>query len=61
MITRGVRAKLTCVDTQQLPSEFAGREFDETFLSQLRPETDPCAERGEFIPASTPDRCSVLR
>ena len=48
MITRGVRAKLTCVDTQQLPSEFAGREFDETFLSQLRPETDPCAERGEF-------------
>ena len=48
MIAGGVRAKLTCVDTQQLPSEFAGREFDETFLSQLPAETDPCAERGEF-------------
>ena len=48
MIAKGVRAKLTCVDTQQLPSEFAGREFDEAFLNELRPQTDPCAERGEF-------------
>ena len=48
MIAHGVRAKLTCVDTQQLPSEFAGREFDEAFLSELRLGVDPCAERGEF-------------
>jgi uncharacterized protein (TIGR00290 family) len=48
MIAKGVRAKLTCVDTQQLPSEFAGREFDEAFLNELRPGIDPCAERGEF-------------
>jgi len=48
MIAEGIRAKLTCVDTHQLPSEFAGREFDEALLSELRPETDPCAERGEF-------------
>lgn len=48
MIAQGVRAKLTCVDTQQLPSEFAGREFDQAFLRELPPETDPCAERGEF-------------
>ena len=48
MIAKGVRAKLTCVDTQQLPSGFAGREFDEVFLNDLPPGTDPCAERGEF-------------
>lgn len=48
MIAKGVRAKLTCVDTQQLPSEFAGREFDEALLSELPPEVDACAERGEF-------------
>ena len=48
MIAQGVRARLTCVDTQQLPSAFAGREFDEALLADLGPEIDPCAERGEF-------------
>lgn len=48
MIASGVRAKLTCVDTRQLPSEFAGAEFDEPFLSALPPGVDLCAERGEF-------------
>ena len=60
MIARGVRAKLTCVDTQQLRSEFAGREFDEALLSELRPETDPCAERGEFHTCSTVANASGL-
>jgi uncharacterized protein (TIGR00290 family) len=48
MIVEGVRAKLTCVDTQQLPASYAGREFDEALLSELPPGADPCAERGEF-------------
>jgi diphthamide synthase (EF-2-diphthine--ammonia ligase) len=48
MIAGGLRARLSCVDTEQLPAAFAGREFDSDFLRDLPPETDPCGERGEF-------------
>ena len=48
MIDGGLRAKVVCVDTKQLPASFAGREFDATLLDELPPEIDPCAERGEF-------------
>ena len=48
MITGGLRARLTCVDTKQLPAEFAGREFDSSLLNDFPKETDPCGERGEF-------------
>jgi len=48
MLTHGLRAKLTCVDTKQLSDHFAGREFDQDLLMTLPCETDPCGERGEF-------------
>jgi diphthamide synthase (EF-2-diphthine--ammonia ligase) len=48
MIAGGLRAKVVCVDTKQLPESFAGREFDASFLDDLPAGTDPCAERGEF-------------
>ncbi len=48
MIANGLCARLTCMDTRQLPSTFAGREFDEALLRELPSETDPCGERGEF-------------
>jgi len=48
MIAAGLRAKLTCIDTKQLPSSFAGREFDAALLSDLAREADPCGERGEY-------------
>jgi uncharacterized protein (TIGR00290 family) len=48
MISAGLRARLTCVDTKQLPANFAGREFDEALLGDLPAEADPCGERGEF-------------
>ncbi len=48
MIASGVRAKLTCIDTRKLEQSFAGREFDQTFLSALPDGADPCGERGEF-------------
>jgi uncharacterized protein (TIGR00290 family) len=48
MIAGGLRARLTCVDTKQLPGTFAGREFDAALLRDFPPETDPCGERGEF-------------
>jgi uncharacterized protein (TIGR00290 family) len=48
MIEAGMRAKLTCIDSQQLGAEFAGRDFDRSLLAQLPPAADPCGENGEF-------------
>lgn len=48
MIRSGLRAVVTCVDPQQLPASFAGREFNEQFLADLPVHVDPCGERGEF-------------
>ncbi len=48
MIASGVKAKLTCVDTNKLDRSFAGREFDEALLADLPADADPCGERGEF-------------
>jgi uncharacterized protein (TIGR00290 family) len=48
MIASGLQAKITCVDTRQVDASFAGREFDEIFLSDLPAGADPCGERGEF-------------
>ena len=48
MISSGLRARLTCIDTKQLSADFAGREFDTTLLRDLPPDADPCGERGEF-------------
>ena len=48
MIASGLRAKLTCVDTDQLDARFLGREFDEKLLADLPAGVDPCGEKGEF-------------
>jgi len=48
MIASGLRARITCVDPKVLPREFAGREFDSAFLSDLPGMVDPCGENGEF-------------
>ncbi|HEV2915306.1 MAG TPA: hypothetical protein VGX92_18650 [Pyrinomonadaceae bacterium] len=48
MIAGGLRARLSCIDPRQLPASFAGREFDESFISELPVSVDPCGERGEF-------------
>lgn len=48
MIAGGLRARVCCVDTQQLDGRFAGREFDEALLRDLPPHVDPCGENGEF-------------
>jgi uncharacterized protein (TIGR00290 family) len=47
-IRAGFRAVITCVDSEVMDKRFAGREFDETFLSELPPGIDPCGENGEF-------------
>jgi diphthamide synthase (EF-2-diphthine--ammonia ligase) len=47
-VKQGFRAIVVCVDTQTLDPAFAGREFDESFLSDLPPDVDRCGENGEF-------------
>ena len=48
MIEHGLKAIICCVDTKQLPADFLGREFDNSFLSDLPASVDPCGENGEF-------------
>lgn len=48
MVSNGLRAFITCVDPTFLPSSFAGREFDQSFLTDLPEGIDPCGENGEF-------------
>ena len=48
MINSGQKAVITCVDPKKLPSTFAGRKFDRSFLSDLPANIDPCGENGEF-------------
>jgi len=47
-IVSGFGATLCCVDGEKLGPEFAGREFDNTLLSDLPSGVDPCGENGEF-------------
>ncbi len=47
-IRLGFKAVIACVDSQALDKSFAGREFDEKFLSDLPQAVDPCGENGEF-------------
>ncbi len=48
MVTCGLRAKITCIDPRYLPAEFAGHEYDSTFLEKIPGSVDPCGEKGEF-------------
>ena len=47
-IDLGFKAVITCVDSNFLGKDYAGRLFDERFLSDLPPNVDPCGENGEF-------------
>ncbi len=47
-IQQGFKAIVTCVDTEMLDGTFAGRYYDEQFLSDLPDGVDPCGENGEF-------------
>lgn len=47
-IRSGFRAIICTVDPNKLDPIFCGREYDETFLSEIPPKVDPCGENGEF-------------
>jgi len=47
-IEQGIRAVITCVDSELLDGRFVGSEFDSEFLADLPTGVDPCGENGEF-------------
>ncbi len=47
-IESGFKARLSCVDTEQIDASFAGRLYDENLLRDLPEKADPCGENGEF-------------
>ena len=48
MISGGLRARISVVDTRVLDASFSGREFDAALLGALPAQVDPCGENGEF-------------
>lgn len=48
MMAGGLRARLTCVDPNRVPAEFAGRDWNSELLQELPHGADPCGENGEF-------------
>jgi len=48
MVDGGLVAYLTCVDTEALEPDYAGRRFDRALLEALPEGVDPCGEHGEF-------------
>jgi len=47
-VEEGYKAVLTCIDTQVLAPEFAGKEINKNFALGLPSGVDPCGENGEF-------------
>jgi uncharacterized protein (TIGR00290 family) len=47
-IALGFKAYLTCVDSEKLGEEFAGRPIDADLIRDLPDGVDPCGENGEF-------------
>ncbi len=48
MVSSGLKALITCVDPKRLTRDFAGREYNGSFLNDLPVDVDPCGENGEF-------------
>jgi len=47
-IDLGFEAIITCVDSQALSKDYAGRALDRQFVDGLPPLVDPCGENGEY-------------
>ena len=48
MVAGGLKAVITCIDPRSLPEQFAGREYNNSFLDEIPDAIDPCGEHGEF-------------
>jgi len=47
-VDAGYRGMAVCVDTEQLAPDWAGRELNASFFTNLPVGVDPCGENGEF-------------
>ncbi|MGM9511287.1 diphthine--ammonia ligase [Larkinella sp. GY13] len=47
-VQAGFKAVLVCVNENQLPASWVGRELNATILNDLPPVVDPCGENGEY-------------
>lgn len=48
MLGAGIEATVVCIDPKVLDRSFVGRRYDQTFLTDLPEDVDPCGENGEF-------------
>lgn len=48
IVSRGIRARIVCVDTRWLDASFCGVDYDLGFLARLPAGVCPCGEDGEF-------------
>lgn len=47
-IDLGFKSVVTCVNEKYLDQSFVGRVLDDSFLTDLPPNVDPCGENGEY-------------
>jgi len=48
MVRGGLKAHVTCVDSEQIDARFVGRTYDAAFLRDFPVTADPCGENGKF-------------
>ncbi|MGB3070598.1 MAG: hypothetical protein WBC18_18730 [Ottowia sp.] len=48
VLARGIRTRITTVDTDQCRGDFCGAWYDDALLASLPSTVDPCGENGEF-------------
>jgi diphthamide synthase (EF-2-diphthine--ammonia ligase) len=48
MCGEGLRSRIVCLDPQNLPASFAGRDLDSQLVAEFPANVDPCGEKGEF-------------
>ena len=48
MISNGLKAVITCINPEQISQEYAGREYNNSFLEDISTGIDLCGENGEF-------------
>lgn len=48
LIENGIKTIISCVDSEQIPEDFAGKNYNHDFLESLPASADPCGENGEF-------------
>ena len=48
MVASGLKALVTCINADLFSQEYAGREYNKSFLEDIPKHIDPCGENGEF-------------